>query len=398
MTRLFNSALSRQQFLETYWQKRPLLMRGAFPDFSSPVTPQQLAGLACEEGVESRIVETRGHQGGWQVSHGPFDEQDFSRLPSSHWTLLVQDMDKHVPALADLMARFDFIPDWRRDDVMVSYAVEQGSVGPHTDGYDVFLLQAAGTRRWQIGERPLMSPRLLEGQALRVLAEFEPAHSWDLQPGDMLYLPPHIAHHGIALTECMTFSIGFRAPSQVELLDALVDNLLDLERGEQRYGDADLRVPEYGGEIDAQALRRFQQLLVDTLAQSADIVGLAAGRVLTQTKPGLAWLGDQRRSASCSAGELGDRFESGDRLLRNPCLRLAWLEGEQNMTLFCAGEAYTLDSGTKAWMPALTSGQRLDVTDWHSLRQLPQLVTLLLTLIEEGAWYWAGDFSDGADV
>ncbi|RKZ82116.1 MAG: cupin domain-containing protein, partial [Gammaproteobacteria bacterium] len=187
MAVFFNTALSQQQFLDQYWQKKPLLIRQAYTDFESPISADDLAGLACEPAIESRLIEENGQAGPWQVTNGPLSEDDFARLPATHWTMLVQDVDKHLPEVQYLLDPFRFIPDWRRDDLMISYAPEFGTVGPHTDSYDVFLLQAMGTRRWQISDEPIYEAKLIDGLGLQILQEFTPDQTWDLRPGDMLY-------------------------------------------------------------------------------------------------------------------------------------------------------------------------------------------------------------------
>ena len=166
--------LSPAQFLAEYWQKQPLLVRGAWPGFQDPLTPEELAGLACEEGVESRLVLEQGGEKPWEVRHGPFVDDDFLKLPDSHWTLLVQDVEKHIADLAALLEPFRFIPDWRIDDLMISYAPPAGTVGPHVDDYDVFLLQGQGRRRWQISRRPVEPDNCLPDTELRILREFVP--------------------------------------------------------------------------------------------------------------------------------------------------------------------------------------------------------------------------------
>ena len=180
--------LTAEQFLRDYWQKHPCLIRRALPGFEVPLDSDDIAGLACEETAESRLVSGSYPEHDWQLLHGPFEEEFFAGLPESNWTLLVQDVEKHYPPLQALMARFDFLPSWRLDDLMVSYAVPGGSVGPHVDQYDVFLYQARGERLWQIAEN--FDPALLEDCALNVLREFEPEKEWLVKPGDMLYLPP----------------------------------------------------------------------------------------------------------------------------------------------------------------------------------------------------------------
>ncbi|WP_293674967.1 cupin domain-containing protein, partial [Thiolapillus sp.] len=174
------SSISVQDFLDHYWQKQPLLMRNAIQNYDFYLTPEELAGLACEEEVESRMVLRHGEQD-WELRHGPFDEETFTRLPE----------------VAQLLQAFQFIPSWRFDDIMVSYAVTGGSVGPHTDTYDVFLIQASGKRRWQIGNRA-GSDALLPDLPVRILEKFAPEETWTLEPGDVLYLPLGVAHWGVA--------------------------------------------------------------------------------------------------------------------------------------------------------------------------------------------------------
>ena len=195
-----------EQFLRDYWQKRPLLIRNAFPGFESPIQPEDLAGLACEDGVLARIVQHDRASDGWKVSHGPFPEEMFPGMPHQDWTLLVQDVDKWDADIAALLPHFSFLPRWRIDDVMVSFAAPGGSVGAHIDQYDVFLLQAHGHRRWQIDARPNPPLGYRPDVELRLLQQFDPSHDWVLGPGDMLYLPPGVPHHGVAEDACLTFS------------------------------------------------------------------------------------------------------------------------------------------------------------------------------------------------
>ena len=200
------------------------LDRTPFPDFAPELGIDDIAGLACEELAEARLVSGSFPEHDWRLEYGPFDEARLQGLPENGWTLLVQDVEKHYPPLAELVDRFDFLPRWRIDDLMVSVAAPGGSVGPHVDQYDVFLLQAEGHRRWQIASRH--DPQLRKGTELNVLESFEPEQEWTLGPGDMLYLPPGVAHHGIAIDTAMTWSIGMRAPSSADLLQALGSGLL----------------------------------------------------------------------------------------------------------------------------------------------------------------------------
>ncbi|WP_187300613.1 cupin domain-containing protein, partial [Mizugakiibacter sediminis] len=199
------------RFLREYWQKRPLLIRGAFPDFAPPLTPDDLAGLACEELALSRLVLRDRRRDRWTLRNGPFDEAAFAALPRSDWTLLVQDVDKWDADVAALLRHFRFLPTWRVDDVMVSYAADGGGVGAHVDQYDVFLLQGLGRRRWSISADPRAPKDFRDDVELKQLRTFAPTHAWLLEPGDMLYLPPGVPHDGVAVGPCMTLSVGMRA-------------------------------------------------------------------------------------------------------------------------------------------------------------------------------------------
>ncbi|MEJ2691995.1 MAG: cupin domain-containing protein [Candidatus Thiodiazotropha sp.] len=260
----FPHGLTAEKFLARHWQKKPLLFRQALPGFPCGLEPEELAGMACEAGIESRLVLEKHGSTPWEARHGPFDEASFRRLPESHWTLLVQDVDKHWPEAARLLDYFRFIPDWRLDDLMVSYAVDQGSVGPHTDDYDVFLYQAKGRRRWKIHYQQVDEEAYIPGLELRILPDFEAEEEWLLEPGDMLYLPPNVAHWGVAEGECMTCSVGFRAPSLREMAAAWFEQTVEHHLPPTRYRDPPLRPQAAPGEIRADALSAFKELLQRT--------------------------------------------------------------------------------------------------------------------------------------
>ena len=215
--------LTPAQFMRRHWQKKPLLVRQAIPQFAPPVLRSDLFALAADEGVESRLVQLV--KGAWKLRHGPFTRRALPALQQPDWTLLVQGVDLHNDAVHALMQQFRFVPEARLDDLMISYASNGGGVGPHFDSYDVFLLQAHGRRRWRIGRQKDLSLR--DGIPLKVLAHFEPEEEFVLEPGDMLYLPPRYAHDGIAEGECMTYSIGFRAPARAEIAQELLARLAE---------------------------------------------------------------------------------------------------------------------------------------------------------------------------
>ena len=388
MTHFFNTGMNQQQFLDEYWQKKPLLIRQAFVDFESPISPEDLAGLACEPEIESRLIEENGQDGPWQVTNGPLSEDDFGRLPATNWTMLVQDVDKHLPDLQYILDPFHFIPDWRRDDLMISYAPEHGTVGPHTDGYDVFLLQALGTRRWQISDMPVIDAPIIDGLGVQILTEFTPDQTWDLHPGDMLYLPPHFAHHGVAMNDCMTYSIGFRAPSQVDLLDAVVNSMLEHGLGKIRYNDSDLTLSPHSAEIDAQAIARLKAMLHQAIDDAEPVLASALGKFVTETKSSLSAIVEESLTDLLTIEEVTELFEQGDVLQRSVYCRFAWTANEQGSQLFLAGEAYPISVKGVTHLARLTEQNELTITDWQQLKQDTQIANLLCQLIAEGGWFW----------
>ena len=274
--------MSPAQFLADYWQKRPLLIRGAIPNFSDLLTPDELAGLAMQEGVSARLVLERGGRRPWQLEHGPFTEERLTGLPKSHWSLLVSNVEHWLESGALILDQFSFVPHWRADDLMVSFAPTGGSVGPHVDSYDVFLLQGMGSRRWQIAEKG--DRTLLSGVDLKILKKFQPEAEWVLESGDMLYLPPGVAHYGVASADCLTYSVGFRAPGQRDLLEDfynLPKNLMDLVTTDQMYSDPDLAPQSNPGEINQSALVRVEDILRAPLAHK-DLLGRWFGAHVTR--------------------------------------------------------------------------------------------------------------------
>lgn len=342
-------------FLQIHWQKKPLLIRQAIPGFVSPIDGDELAGLACEEGVEARLIERRG--GRWSLRQGPFGERDFSRLPARDWTLLVQDVDKHLPDFAEYLDLFDFIPSWRVDDLMISVAAEGGGVGPHTDAYDVFLLQAAGRRQWSIAGN--YDPAIIEGLDVRVLRHFEAEQSFVLEPGDMLYLPPNVAHDGIALDDgCQTWSIGFRAPSVREMFTDFSEWLYQRLAESAMYTDADLAPDEAsGGRIDARAVARARALLEQALQSGDGDLERWFGCFMTEPKP---WLECEPADEPLTADDLRALFANGKALLRDSRARLAWTGMNGRCLLFVNGECRELPVSMAGTLEKLCTLRRLD--------------------------------------
>ena len=388
MTEFFDTGMTQQEFLDQYWQKKPLVIRQAFPDFKSVISPNELAGLAGEPRIESRLVIEKGVGGSWQLIDGPFSDKDFSVLPKSHWTLLVQDIDKHVPETREILMPFSFIPNWRFDDLMVSFAPKQGSVGAHTDGYDVFLLQGMGKRKWQVSAGPLHKPALLENVDIQVLADFEPEQEWLLEPGDILYLPPHYGHHGVAMEDCMTFSIGFRAPNQSETLDAVINDLVEHSMAKRHYQDSDLQAARHGYEIGLEAVLRLKKLLHETIEEAEPLLLATFGKLVTETKPSLVSLAEEVYADKPSVKMLVEQFETGYVLFRNPYLRFAWEYHEECGTIYMGGESYPLTFCQKKNIIILAEQAVITSTDWQMLSNDIKVVNLLRSLVAEGGFYW----------
>jgi 50S ribosomal protein L16 3-hydroxylase len=326
--------MAPEVFLRDYWQKRPLLVRAAFPGFVSPISPEDLAGLACEEAALARVVLHDRKRDRWELRTGPFSEESFPKLPKQDWTLLVQDVDKWDMDIRGLLRHFRFLPAWRVDDVMVSFAAPGGSVGAHVDQYDVFLLQAQGHRRWQIDARPGAPVGFRPDVELKLLSEFNPDHDWVLGQGDMLYLPPGVPHHGVAEDACLTFSVGMRAPSKAELMVDLAEELAAALPEEARYADPDLALPADPFEIDEAAFARVRAALQDLQALDEAAMRRWFGRFITQYRAA-GELGRPARPPSLATIEA--ELAKGGQLLRHPHARHAWARDGQRAVLHANG-------------------------------------------------------------
>ena len=326
-------------FLRDYWQKRPLLIRNAFPDFSSPLEPEDLAGLACEDGVLARLIEHEKANDAWRVRHGPFAETDFPALPDHDWTLLVQDMDKWDLDIRDLLSQFTFLPRWRIDDVMVSFAARGGSVGAHVDQYDVFLLQAQGQRHWQIDASAAPPLEFRDDVELKLLREFNPTHDWVLQPGDMLYLPPGVPHHGVAVDACLTFSVGMRAPSASELLGDFVDTLAADAPDSLRFTDPGLLPARDPFEIDGDAMIRVVEALNLLRMRDPDRLGDWFGSFITTYRTAVEPAADEDTRPRI---EIEWDLAHGANLLRHPWSRMAWRKAAKHARLYAGGQVHRM--------------------------------------------------------
>ena len=375
--------LSVEVFLEHYWQKKPLLIRSALPGFSSPLTPEELMNLACEEDVEARIILEKHGDYPWQLLYGPFEE-DFHDMPPSHWTLLVQETNRFVPEIAQLLDAFNFIPSWRIDDVMVSYAPEQGGVGAHIDNYDVFLLQGMGHRRWQIMNNPVEEEVILPDLDVSILQKFRPDEDWILSPGDMLYLPPRIAHKGVAQNDCMTFSIGFRAPGHAEIISSFLGYASENSDPGARYGDPDLSLQAHPGQILPDVLKKIRAIIKDTVKDDK-MIDSWFGSFITESRRGYT---PMPLDEPTNASQIAKQLTTGDTLKRSPGVSYAFTqENNGDALLFAGGYSYLFPTPIARAVPILCDSSAINRKTLSSFLDSETFRELLAEMINEGLLY-----------
>lgn len=363
-------------FLRTTWQRRARLVRAAIPGFSGPFDRASLFALACRDDVESRLVVRERSR--WTLAHGPFRPRDFRTLPARNWTLLVQGTNL-VDARADaLMRRFDFVPWARLDDLMASYAAPGGGVGPHLDAYDVFLLQGMGRRRWRWG-RP-GDRALVPGRPLKLLANFAPAHDAVLEPGDMLYLPPDVAHDGVAVDACVTYSIGFRAPLAQEVAQAFLLHAADHVALAGRYEDSGLAPSSHPGRIDPALRTRYAAMLARLRFDRGDLDGFL-GAWLTEPKAQVVFDPPER---SLSAAAFA-RAIARDGIATALATQMLYDE----RAIYINGERYRWPAGGRASLARLADRRALSASD------AARLPAAALAFLHEG--YRHGWFRTGSD-
>ncbi|MBF0469908.1 MAG: cupin domain-containing protein [Gammaproteobacteria bacterium] len=385
--------LSAEEFLHRYWQKAPLCIRGALASFTPPFTPEELAGLALESEVESRLVQEHP-SGQWQVSHGPFSEEDFTTLPESHWTLLVQEMNRHVPEMALLLQQFSFLPGWLLDDVMVSFAPIDGSVGPHADNYDVFIIQGSGRRRWQISHQSASAADLLPNLPLRIHAHFVSEEEWILEAGDLLYIPAGMVHHGVALEDSLSYSVGFRPPAIHQLIASYVDDYITeartrLEASQEEEPflyQPNLRAASHSGEITLQT----QQQVAATVASiplDTKAIGRWFGRYITETTAETA---APYPAEELTLRQLRERLSTQGELWRSEYFRFSYIRGEDQQTyLYVGGEEYPLPSRLQPLIEMIASDRRFSLQNLATaIGSFGEGWELLLTLYNRGALFF----------
>ena len=376
--------LTAREFMRDYWQKKPLLVRQAIPGFESPISPDELAGLALEEEIESRLVIEHGERP-WELRRGPFAEDAFAELPERDWTLLVQAVDQFVPEVAELIEQFKFLPKWRIDDVMVSFAAPGGGVGPHFDNYDVFLLQGYGTRRWQVGQVCDSDSPMLQHADLKILAEFVKTEEWVLEPGDMLYLPPLLAHCGTAEDDCMTYSVGFRAPSAAEVLTHFTDFLGQFLPDEERYSDADAQPTSDPTQIQRDALDRLKALLTEHMSDER-LLMTWFGQFMTEPRYPELIAGIEIDEEAFLAS-----LEDGAVMIRNPSARMAWSEVGEDLVLFASGQSRLLSASLRELLKLVCAADALHIDNLAPWLADDEGRNLLVELVKQGSLEFADE-------
>jgi 50S ribosomal protein L16 3-hydroxylase len=376
--------LTPSQFMRRYWQKKPLLIRGAIPDITPPLSRDELFALAGSDDGEARLI-TR-FRNAWKLEHGPFEANDLPDIKRKEWTLLVQGADLHDDRARALLDRFRFVPDARLDDLMISYATEGGGVGPHFDSYDVFLLQVHGKRRWRISAQTDLA--LQPGLPLKVLQHFQPEEEWVLEPGDMLYLPPHIAHDGIAVGECMTCSIGFRSPTANELVGQFLYYLAErgdaarASRGDRRYRDPQQPAVTRPAQLPQALVEQVGAILARVRWSEQDIASFL-GSYLSEPKSHVVFDAPNRPLSQSAfirrAAQSGIRLDKKTSLLYGA--RKYYINGEEDRL-----------PRDKKWLEELADSRRLEGKRFVTL-STDSAVTVLLYEWYCAGWVRVGDFA-----
>ena len=369
------SGLNTDDFIKNYWQKKPLVIRQCIPNFEDFLDENDLAGLAMEPEVDSRIV--RHIDGKWDVFHGPFD--DFQDPCQGQWTLLVQAVDRYVDAASELMRQFAFVPYWRMDDLMISYAVSGAGVGAHVDQYDVFLLQGKGKRRWQVGE-PNSSAATSPHKDLCQVEAFNPIIDVELEPGDALYIPPNWPHAGTTIEDALTYSIGFRAPDQTQLTSAVADMTFNQNTVSKRFSDPDITTRLHPSMVVDSEMSKLNHLLMDMMETSEWQATLV--RHLSQQHMQFTPL-----DTPINTSQLEKHLEQGVTYEPVPGLRplTRKLPGNDHFHLFIDGESFRLPKGDIGELMAVIDTPELNrhILDHN---QGFALLPILATLISKGYW------------
>ena len=379
MYQLKINELSEQAFLNQYWQKKPLLIKRGFSDFKDPLDANELAGLAMEDSIESRIITNHNQQ--WQSHQGPFE--DFEILTDEHATLLVQAVDHWHPEAAQLLEPFRFIPNWRIDDLMISYSTPGGGVGPHLDQYDVFIIQGEGKRHWRVGLPDASLKQFAQNKSLLQVEAFTAVIDCVLEPGDILYIPPGCPHEGYAIENALNYSVGFRAPNQQDLLSSFADHIIDTESGQKRYTDHTLALRDSKGELTQSEVDKVKTLM-QALIENDNLFKNWLGNTLSQPKHDMDLAPEEN---PFSTAEIMQQLDSDMTFERIGGTRAIYQCIGDELLLSVNGENYPLPLSDLEAVKQLTDFIEFDSSLLNSTTPSLDFIETFTTLVNEGIWF-----------
>jgi len=380
MYQLTINSLTEQEFLKEYWQKKPLLIKQGFRDFEDPLDANELAGLAIEESIESRIITNQNND--WQAHHGPFE--DFELLTEQHSTLLVQAVDHWHPDAAQILEPFRFIPNWRIDDLMISYSTPGGGVGPHLDQYDVFIIQGEGKRHWRVGMPDSNLKQFAQNKSLLQVEQFPAVIDCILEPGDILYIPPGCPHEGYAVENAINYSVGFRAPNQQDLLSNFADYVIDKEVGNTRYADPLLEIRESKGLLNNSETDKVKQLL-SSLLQDDSLFKSWLGQTTSEPKHEMDLMPPEDLYTPDQVAQLID--ESEEVFERLGGTRAIYQHTDNELILSVNGQNFLLPKTDLAVVKLLTDDVSVTAEQIKSSKNSLKFTQSFTTLLNEGIWF-----------
>lgn len=384
---MYQLSFSFSEFLAEYWQKKPIIIKGGLffntqeEGFVDPISPDELAGLAMEEEIDSRFISNLNDD--WQAEHGPFSEDKFAELGQSNWSLIVQAANHWHPQVNEMLAPFKTMPGWLFDDLMVSFAMPNGGVGPHIDQYDVFICQGLGKRHWRVGAKDEgQYDEVCRNSALRQIDSFDAIIDDVLEPGDILYIPPGFPHDGYALEASLSYSVGYRSPKEQELLSNFADYVLACDIGDIHLHNPDQKAQERHGMIQTKDAAIMVEML-QKATQQPELLESFLGCMLSQSRHQLNMLQPEE---DWTADDLMLHIESGDSLFKVQGLRVLYHENLP-LTLFINGEIFTLDKSLLSFVPCLTEQDEINADILNQITAFPEAIQLLVKLLNLGYWF-----------
>lgn len=384
---MYQLSFSLDEFLSEYWQKKPVIIKGGFENFQDPVTPEELAGLTLENDVDSRFVSNLNNE--WKAEHGPLTEELFDTLGETNWSIIVQAANHWHEGAAELFKPFKQMPNWLFDDIMISYSVPDGGVGPHIDQYDVFIIQGQGKRHWRVGDIGEYQEEHRHC-ALKQITGFDPIIDQTLEPGDILYIPPGFPHDGYSLEPSMSYSAGFRSPKEQELVSNFADFIIENEKNDVHYHNPDLKAQIHGTEITTQSFEDLKTMMLNAMSDEQSLKQFM-GEYLSNSRHHLNILPDTEK---WTTEELLAYLQSGQALIKVAGVRAFYHEAEaceDNMTLYIDGESYVFPLAVKNDVIALCETPEFTLFDVENLLQDPHSVANLLQFVNTGYWFVESD-------